>query len=55
MDPTRCPHCSRRMVAVATADGRTGLRCLQCDEIDPLTTDVNKHRSGTRTQMTAMP
>jgi tRNA(Ile2) C34 agmatinyltransferase TiaS len=42
MDSTRCPRCSKRMVAVATADGRTGLRCLQCDEIDPLTTDAAK-------------
>jgi tRNA(Ile2) C34 agmatinyltransferase TiaS len=42
MDPTRCPRCSRRMKAVATPDCRTGLRCLQCDEVDPLKTDAVK-------------
>jgi tRNA(Ile2) C34 agmatinyltransferase TiaS len=42
MDPTRCPRCSRRMKAVATADGRTGFKCLHCDEVDPLQTDAVK-------------
>jgi tRNA(Ile2) C34 agmatinyltransferase TiaS len=42
MDSTRCPRCSRRMKAVATADGRTDLRCLQCDEVDPLKTGAAK-------------
>jgi hypothetical protein len=42
MDLTRCPRCSRRMKAVATDDGKTGLRCLQCDEVDPLKTDAAK-------------
>jgi tRNA(Ile2) C34 agmatinyltransferase TiaS len=39
MDPTRCPQCNRRMIAVATSDGRTGLKCRQCDKVDPLKTD----------------
>jgi hypothetical protein len=42
MDPTRCPHCNRRMMAVATSDGRTALQCLQCDKVDPLKTDAVK-------------
>jgi hypothetical protein len=42
MDPTRCPRCSKRMIAAATADGRTDLRCLQCDKVDPLKTDAVK-------------
>jgi tRNA(Ile2) C34 agmatinyltransferase TiaS len=40
MDATRCPHCKRRMKAVATKDGRTDLKCLKCDELDPLETDA---------------
>jgi tRNA(Ile2) C34 agmatinyltransferase TiaS len=42
MDPTRCPRCSRRMKAVATADGRTGFKCLHCDEVNSLQTDAVK-------------
>ncbi len=42
MDLTRCPHCKKRMKAVATSDGRTGLQCLRCDEVDPLTADAAK-------------
>jgi phage FluMu protein Com len=42
MDATRCPHCNRRMMAVATSDGRTGLKCLQCDKVDPFKTDTVK-------------
>lgn len=36
MDLTKCPHCKKRMKAVATSDGRTGLRCLRCDKVEPL-------------------
>jgi phage FluMu protein Com len=42
MDATRCPHCNRRMKAVTTTDGRTDLKCLRCDEVDPLQTDAVK-------------
>jgi hypothetical protein len=42
MDATRCPHCTKRMKAVATPDGRTGLRCLECDKIDPLKNEAAK-------------
>jgi len=40
MDLTRCPHCNKRMQAVTTADGRTGLQCLRCDEADSLKADA---------------
>jgi tRNA(Ile2) C34 agmatinyltransferase TiaS len=33
MDPTRCPHCNKRMKPVVTDDGRTGLKCTTCDAV----------------------
>jgi hypothetical protein len=42
MDDNRCPHCNKRMMAVSTKDGRTGLQCLKCDKVDPLETDAVK-------------
>jgi phage FluMu protein Com len=41
MDITRCPKCNRRLIPV-TVSGRTELRCLKCDEIDPMKTDAAK-------------
>jgi hypothetical protein len=40
MDPTRCPHCDKRMKPVVTDDGRTGLECLKCDAVKPRQTDA---------------
>jgi hypothetical protein len=40
MDPTRCPHCHKRMQPVVTDDGRTGLECLKCDAVKPRQTDA---------------
>jgi hypothetical protein len=40
MDPTRCPHCGKRMKPVVTDDGRTGLSCLTCDAVQPRQTDT---------------
>lgn len=42
MDASRCPRCNKRMKAVMTGDGRTGLKCMKCDEVDPLHTDALK-------------
>ena len=42
MDPTRCPRCEKRMKAVATSDGRTGLQCPRCDKVDRLNVEVVK-------------
>jgi hypothetical protein len=40
---TRCSICSRRLMPVRDAKGRTDLRCLECDKLDPLkTTDAAK-------------
>jgi hypothetical protein len=33
MDPTRCPHCDKRMKPVVTDDGRTSLKCVTCDAV----------------------
>jgi uncharacterized C2H2 Zn-finger protein len=40
MDPTRCPHCTKRMKPVVTDDGRTGLACPKCDAVKPRQTDA---------------
>ena len=42
MDAGRCPQCNARLKAVVTSDGRTGLQCLKCDQVDPLETDAVK-------------
>src|SRR5689334_15386526 len=43
MDISRCPTCSKRLVAKADPrSGRTVLACLFCDKIDPLQTDALK-------------
>jgi hypothetical protein len=33
---THCVHCKRRMVAAPSDIGRTGLRYLFCDKLDPM-------------------
>ena len=42
MDISRCPQCKRLLVPVLSANGRTDLLCLKCDEVDPLTTNAAK-------------
>ncbi len=42
MDLTRCPTCTKRMVAMTDRTGRTELRCMKCDKIDPMKTDAAK-------------
>jgi hypothetical protein len=42
LDRTRCPICSRRLMPMTDANGRTELRCLECDRLDPLKTDAAK-------------
>ena len=42
MDPTRCPHCNKRMKVVMAANDRTELKCLKCDLVDPMQTDAVK-------------
>jgi hypothetical protein len=51
MDPvTRCLHCSRRLVPVLTADGRTELKCLWCDQVDPMETEAAKWADSSLTE-----
>jgi hypothetical protein len=38
MDATRCPQCRRRLMAMTDRTGRTELRCLKCDKVDPMKT-----------------
>ena len=33
---TRCLHCGKRMVPVSSLDGRTELKCVFCDKLDPM-------------------
>lgn len=43
MDPvTRCLHCGRRLVPVLSANGRTELKCVWCDKVDPMKTEPVK-------------
>lgn len=42
MDVTRCPTCNRRLMAITDRHGRTELRCLNCDQVDPMKTDAAK-------------
>ena len=37
MDPvTRCLHCGKRMVPMPSESGRTELKCVFCDRLDPM-------------------
>lgn len=37
MDPvTRCLHCGKRMVPLPSDSGRTELKCVFCDRLDPM-------------------
>ena len=43
MDPvTRCLHCGKRMVPTPSYSGRTELKCLFCDKLDPMETQALK-------------
>lgn len=33
---SRCLHCGKRMVPAPSSYGRTELKCVWCDELDPL-------------------
>jgi phage FluMu protein Com len=39
---TRCPKCGKRTVPTHSANGRTELKCIRCDPVDPLQTDLAK-------------
>jgi phage FluMu protein Com len=46
MDTTRCPKCNKRLMAMTDRTGRTELRCLKCDEVDPIKTVAVKWADG---------
>jgi hypothetical protein len=33
---TRCLHCGKRMVPAPSKTGRTELKCVFCDKLDPM-------------------
>jgi hypothetical protein len=33
---TRCLHCGKRMVPIPSYTGRTELKCVFCDRLDPM-------------------
>ena len=33
---TRCLHCGKRMVPMPSESGRTELKCVFCDRLDPM-------------------
>jgi hypothetical protein len=37
---TRCLHCGKKLVPVFGANGRTDLKCVWCDKLDPTETEV---------------
>ena len=38
----RCLKCGKRLIAMTDKTGRTELRCLRCDKVDPIKTDTVK-------------
>jgi DNA-directed RNA polymerase subunit M/transcription elongation factor TFIIS len=42
MDEHRCPNCKKLMMAMTDRTGRTELRCLKCDKIEPMKTEAAK-------------
>jgi phage FluMu protein Com len=42
MNDHRCPKCKKLLLAMTDRTGRTELRCLKCDRIDPMKTDAAK-------------
>jgi hypothetical protein len=42
MDEHRCPNCKKLMMAMTDRTGRTELRCLKCNKLDPMKTEATK-------------
>jgi phage FluMu protein Com len=42
MNDRRCATCNKLLMAMTDRTGRTELRCLKCDQIDPMKTDAAK-------------
>jgi phage FluMu protein Com len=46
MDNHRCPKCKKLLMAMTDRTGKTELRCLKCDDVDPMKTDAVKWVKG---------
>ena len=55
MDMTRCPKCKKRLMAMIDRTGRTDLRCLKCDKVDPLKNVVVEWIDTARAKASAQP
>jgi len=42
MNDHRCPKCKKLMMAMTDRTGKTQLRCVKCDKVDPMKTDAVK-------------
>jgi hypothetical protein len=42
MNSSRCPKCTKRLIAMTDRTGQTRLACLKCDDVDPMNTDAVK-------------
>jgi phage FluMu protein Com len=40
MRSERCPKCNRLMMLITDRKGRTEIRCVKCDQIDPMKNDA---------------
>jgi phage FluMu protein Com len=44
---TRCLHCGKRMVLATSCSGRTELKCVFCEKVDPMAmVEPNKWADG---------
>src|ERR1700710_394106 len=55
MDMTRCPKCKKRLMAMIDRTGRTDLRCLKCDKVDPLKNVAVEWKDTARAKASAQP
>jgi phage FluMu protein Com len=42
MESHRCPKCKKLLMAMTDGTGKIELRCLKCDQVDPLKTNAIK-------------
>jgi phage FluMu protein Com len=42
MDEHRCPKCNKLLMAMTDRTGLTKLRCLKCDQVDPMKSPTAK-------------
>jgi phage FluMu protein Com len=42
MEAHRCPKCKKLLMAMTDRTGKTELRCLKCEQVDPMKTEAAK-------------